>query len=150
NGPDTAPAKGKEKEYKGLGIDLGNDGVTENDPNDVDDGANRLQNFPVLTSAVIDKDGKLTVKGTLNSVGNDTFDIEFFANDKPDPSGHGEGKTYLGTRTVMIPLGKNDVDFEFTPEGALPADLKCVTATATRKTTNDTSEFSKCVDVQQK
>src|SRR5262249_48004398 len=34
-----------------LGIDLGDDGVTPNDPGDVDQGDNELQNFPAVSSA---------------------------------------------------------------------------------------------------
>jgi hypothetical protein len=38
----------------GLGIDLGADGVTQNDPLDADFGPNQLQNFPVIKSAFFD------------------------------------------------------------------------------------------------
>src|SRR5262245_33199170 len=34
----------------GLGINLGNDGVTPNDPGDADVGPNNLQNFPVIAA----------------------------------------------------------------------------------------------------
>ena len=49
-----------------IGIDLNNNGVTPNDAGDGDSGANGLQNFPVLTSAV--RNGStVTVQGTINT-----------------------------------------------------------------------------------
>ena len=31
---------------------------------------------------------------------NDQYRVEFFSNDTPDPSGYGEGQTFLGSTTV--------------------------------------------------
>src|SRR5262249_17465233 len=84
-----------------LGIDLANNGVTPNDPLDPDPGPNLLQNYPVLTSAVV-SGTTLTVKGTLNSIPNRTYRVEFFASDVGHPSGFGEGKTYLGFQDVQV------------------------------------------------
>jgi titin len=62
----------------GLGIDLGSDGVTVNDPGDGDVGPNSLQNYPVLSAAF--SDGISTrIQGTLDSVPATTFAIEFFS-----------------------------------------------------------------------
>ncbi len=56
-----------------IGIDLGADLVTPNDPGDGDAGANGLQNFPVLTSAfVVDPTHALLI-GSLNSAPNQTY-----------------------------------------------------------------------------
>src|SRR5207253_9630380 len=81
NGPNTP---GNES---GLGIDLNGDGVTHNDlvRNDPENGGNHLQKFPELTS-VTSAGGSTTIDGTLNSIANTVFRIEFFANDAPDPS----------------------------------------------------------------
>src|SRR5207253_310705 len=76
----------------GLGIELTNDpnvrGVTPNDPRDADDGANNLQNFPVLQSAT-SGGGTTTVMGTLNSTPGTAFRVEFFASPAADPSPEG-------------------------------------------------------------
>ena len=105
NGDDN-PANGEE-----LGIDLvhsnnGDEGVTPNDydsPPDSDGGIppnpasapNRLQNFPVITSAkpitkrIKGKRRRFTViAGTLNSTPGETFTIQLFSNPVPDPSGY--------------------------------------------------------------
>ena len=78
-----------------IGINLGPGGVTPNDAGDADLGANNLQNFPVLTSAV-DNGATITVQGTLNSLASTTFRIEIFGNAAGDASGFGEGATPLG------------------------------------------------------
>ncbi len=74
-------------------------GVTSNDANDVDTGANNLQNFPVLTAVQVNG-ANVDVSGTLNSTPNSIFRIEFFANTACDPSGNGEGRTFLGFTNV--------------------------------------------------
>jgi hypothetical protein len=67
--------------------------VTLNDLNDADAGGNGLLNFPVLTSATI-VGGNLVVTGYARP--GSLIEL-FIAN--PDPSGFGEGETYLITLT---------------------------------------------------
>ncbi|PYS23626.1 MAG: hypothetical protein DMF72_08740 [Acidobacteria bacterium] len=120
----------------GLGINLGTDGVTDNDPGDGDTGPNNLQNFPALLT-VSSSGGSGTVHFSLDvddSAG--PFTIEFFSNTACDPTVHGEGKTYLGSTEVP---GSGTYD-----SGSLtinPGDV--ITATATDASGN-TSEFSVC------
>ncbi len=90
-----------------LGIDLGNDGVTANDAGDADTGPNNTQNFPLLTDVRTDEAGQLVVTGTLNTVANRTYRIEFFANTTGDASGHGEGQIYLGSRDISTDASGN-------------------------------------------
>ena len=68
--------------------------MTPNDPGDTDEGANNLTNFPVLTAVAGG------VQGTLNSIPDTTFRIEFFGNTACDASGNGEGATFLGATAV--------------------------------------------------
>ena len=93
----------------GLGIDLGNDGVTLDTSGGPHAGPNHLQNFPVLTSAVV-VGGTTTIAGTLNSTPNATFTVQFFANAASDPSGFGEGQQYLG-QTGVTTDGSGNASF---------------------------------------
>lgn len=128
----------------GLGIDLDPDGVTANDACDGDAGANNLQNYPVLSSATATGSSVL-IQGTLNSIANTTFTIEFFTNAACDPSGNGEGQTFIGSTTVTT-----DSSCVATVNVTLPTSVPAgqfITATATDPS-NNTSEFSQCVQVQ--
>ena len=127
----------------GLGIDLANSGVNPNDTDDVDTGANNLQNFPVLDTATATA-GDTEVEGALNSEANKTYRIEFFSSPACDSSGFGEGETYLGTSNVTTD-GGGDVSFDVTLATVTSAG-QVVTATATDPSGN-TSEFSACETV---
>ncbi len=120
----------------GLGIDLNANGVTANDSNDADAGANGLQNFPLLTAAFTNG-GTTSVGGTLTSTPNTTFRIEFFSNAACDASGSGEGQTLVGS-TNVITNAAGTVNFT-----ASVTASSILTATATGPSGN-TSEFSAC------
>jgi CSLREA domain-containing protein len=117
------------------GIDLGNDGATANDEDDLDPGPNNLQNKPDLTSAE-NSGGETTVEGTLNSLSNRNFRVRFYSN----PSGN-EGKKYIGAKSNVKTKANGNISFTFKPENKVPAG-RTITATATRGSTGDTSEFS--------
>lgn len=128
-----------------LGINLDVDGVTANDPGDPDSNANNLQNYPVLTSATT-FNAQTTIQGTLNSTPNDAFNLQFFSSPAADPSGFGEGKTYVG-QTNVVAIATGNAAFSFTTNAPI-AGGQVVTATATHSVTNDTSEFSEAVEVE--
>jgi hypothetical protein len=133
----------------GLGIDLSNDGVTANDAGDADAGANALQNFPVLTNAA--SDGVNTIiQGSLNSVPDTEFLIEFFSNAGCDTSGHGEAEESVGA-LFQLTDGSGDLTLDTSLPISVPAG-RFLTAIATRLDEfgfpTDTSEFSACVQVQ--
>ena len=81
------------------GIDLGDDGVTTNDPQDPDAGPNNFQNFPVLTSITL-SGGTATISGTPNSAPNSTVAIDLFVTHIWDTTTCGEAQKYLGSTTV--------------------------------------------------
>lgn len=131
----------------GLGIDLGvpyhGDGVTPNDSGDTDTGPNNLMNFPVLTFARATP-GRLIVKGYIDTPNPKTVIVEFFANPASnpggDPSGHGEGAIYLGSKKPNE-QGKFTAPLHDVALGTL------ITATATDINGN-TSEFAANIEVR--
>jgi hypothetical protein len=103
-------------------------------------GANDNQAAPVLTAATGSGSGT-TISGSLTSTPGATFRIEFFASQAPDPSGYGEGQTFLGA--VDVPADATTGHASFTAAlPALPVGQYYLSATATNLATRDTSAFS--------
>ena len=127
----------------GLGIDLGGDGVTSNDTADGDSGANNLQNFPELTTVTAGTQTR--IRGTLSGVRNTRFTLQFFASDSCDPSGNGEGETFLDS-TVIFTGSTSQKTFSLTSDSDTSIG-QFITATATDGDGN-TSEFSSCFAIE--
>lgn len=106
----------------GLGIDLGGDGVTPNDAGDPDSGPNDLLNFPEM----ITNDGTLVTGKACPVCTVEVFD----ASSHPDPSGFGEGPTFVGA-----------VQADSSGDWSISASVVLATATATDPSGN-TSEFA--------
>ena len=125
----------------GLGIDLGNEGVTPDDSDDSDTGPNEFQNYPVLDSVSVMSDS-IYIEGSLTSTSDMHFDIEFYASEECDSSGFGEGQTFIGSTTVWtLPPGHLAwFRVGFPAEGL---QGRIITATATDEAGN-TSEFCEC------
>ena len=125
----------------GLGIDLGDDGVTPNHIGSIS-GPNNFQNHPILQT-IQSGGGNTTIKGILNSTANNNFRLEFFSNAACNPLGFGDGQNFLGF--ILLPTdAAGNASFINTLTGVSVADGSLVTATAT-DSANNTSEFSACV-----
>lgn len=123
------------------GIDLNDDAETPNDPGDGDAGPNGLQNYPVLAAPLI-SGGSVVVSGTLNSVPNQVYRIEFFANSACGIPGRRQGRIFLGWANFSTD-GSGNLSFTSAPM-PIPPGYHGFTATATDPSGN-TSEFSACV-----
>jgi CSLREA domain-containing protein len=120
-----------------FGIDLANDGLTPNDPGDIDTGPNGRQNFPVVKTARWAK-RRLRVRASLRSAPNARYLIEFFSTPRPQR----QGRTFIGRERVS-PDAAGKVAFAFKRRGLRRGRL-FITATATALDAGDgaTSEFS--------
>ena len=121
----------------GLGIDLGNDGVTVNDDADLDAGPNDLLNYPTLDTVFLVENDSFYVAG--NACPNSRVELflaqRYLGDDTiSDPTHHGEAWQYLGAA-----IAEGDGHFAFPKVGE--GYWSYVTATATDPLGN-TSEFS--------
>ena len=86
--------------------------------------ANGQQAFPVLNSAKLGNSdnnvGGIDIAGTLTSTPNTTFLIEFFANTVADPSGYGQGQTFIGS-TSVVTGSSGSMNFTAQLAAAVPA-----------------------------
>jgi len=125
-----------------LGLDLGADGVTANDPDDADIGANNLQNFPEIVSVTGDQQTQLTIVYSVPSSTTHSaypLDIEFFLADADAE----EGRTFIGSDLYETDDAGQQVQVVFSPDAPV-GNGNLVVATATDADGN-TSEFSQAV-----
>jgi hypothetical protein len=104
---------------------------------------NDLQVAPVLSSAV-DSGSATTVAGTLTASPQTTYVVQFFSDPAADPSGSGQGRTLLMTKSVTT-NASGVATFSYTIKTALAAGW-VISATATSPAGN-TSAFSADVTV---
>lgn len=122
--------------HGGLGLDLGADGPTANDPLDTDAGPNGFQNHPVLLSASLGSE-TVRVVGQLASRPSQVFQLDFHAGPQPEPGTPAQGRQYLGSAQVTTDAAGNaafDVSLSAVAIG------RWITALATGP--DGTSEFS--------
>lgn len=120
------------------------DGITKNDKLDADDGANNLQNYPVIKTAKYH--GKhVNVKAKLKTEPNKSYRVEFFLNRVKDR----EGRYFVGsTQVTTNHKGKVNFNDKFKVPKHAP-HRAWLTSTATECIEQDcenlgsTSEFSK-------
>ena len=136
----------------GPGIDLRRDGVTPNDPDDADDGPNRLQNFPEIDNAEYDAvSDQVTVTYHVDSApsnsayplaieifkAKDGEGIAFIAEDDYSDGSTGGANDYAGCGSPPC-----TVTIQFTPpSGVNLSRSDAIVATATDANRN-TSEFT--------
>ncbi|MFN8016142.1 MAG: CSLREA domain-containing protein [Acidimicrobiia bacterium] len=131
----------------GIGIDLNSDGVSLNDANDTDTGANGRLNFPLYQS-VVESGGDTTVNFDLDVPAGD-YRIEFYSNAVQDPLGYGEGEAYIGF-TNITHTGSGTESFVHTLSGVTGVTNLAMTATEINSSPTgfgSTSEFGSSADV---
>jgi parallel beta-helix repeat protein len=118
-----------------VGIDL--DGFPGNHVG-YESGPEDYQNYPVITNA-FGLGNSTIVRGNFNSLPNDLYYIDFYANTVEESYGYGQGQTYIGTATVTT-SGAGNAFFAYTNNSANYSG-QSISATATAAT-GDSSQFA--------
>lgn len=99
-----------------LGIDLNLNGRSPNDLGDSDEGANRLQNFPIIQSAVLDmlpSPSTITISARVDTdAGNAVYPlmVDYYWSDDDESA---QGRFYLATITYDTPNAVRTNSFNF-------------------------------------
>ena len=122
-----------------LGIDIGLDDITENDPLDVDDGGNGRLNFPTISSAATSGQ----ILGSYSGAASQPFTLDFYSSENCHSLGHGEAEVYLGSTDITTDAN-GAASFNITVSSL--TSTHSISATAIDASGN-TSEFSACAYV---
>ncbi|HXD32299.1 MAG TPA: carboxypeptidase regulatory-like domain-containing protein [Pyrinomonadaceae bacterium] len=99
-----------------------------------------LSPAPILTAAQYAA-GTLRIDGTAAGAGNSNLEVQFFSNNECDPSGAGEGQTFLGSQSVTTNSSGIATISAVLSVPVAPGSF--ITATSTDVNSN-TSVFSRC------
>ena len=127
--------------YWGAGTTILGNSIYGNSQNGIQTPGEWDYDAPSFSMAFSDVDG-LALGGEISGHPDSTYRVEFFASDECDPSGFGEGQTYLGYTEVMTGAA-GSASFTHTLAGSFPSGT-IVTATSTDEGGN-TSGFSECI-----
>jgi len=125
----------------GLAIDLDADDVSDNDPTDVDMGANELLNYPELSPTILGPAG-LTINFNLDvPVGDYRLEVFGIPAGNADILGHGEGDTFVGTFDLNH-TGGGALNFTEVMAGATINNGDSISITVTRCTDATCTDFA--------
>jgi hypothetical protein len=130
----------------GLGIDLGPLGITTNDALDADAGANDLLNFATLSN-VVQNGASVSMTVTQSGLPSRQQVPSVYASSACDPSGNGEGETWLGNITLTTnAAGVAAANILLPLPSAAPVPAFTATTFANLPSGETTSEFSPCAN----
>lgn len=130
-----------------IGIDLAPAGVTGNDVDDPDSGANDLLNYPLMVQAKANAGGTHVTWRMSRGLPSSILQFEFFASSTCDGSGFGEALRTLGTFTAATDANGDLTTSTQLAGASTIGESVSATATVVPVTGGSTSELSACITV---